>query len=74
MQWPEGMALVKRMDDIDAKVLASAARAIGTRDVEITVRTLRAVREGFEDTARWAGEVAAEINWVLPVGSPRSEM
>ena len=48
-----GEALVRRMDDIDAKVLAAAAGGIATRDVEITVSTLRAVREGFEDTARW---------------------
>jgi DNA-binding MarR family transcriptional regulator len=48
-----GQALVCRMDEIDAKVLEAAAGPIATSNVEITVRTLRAVREGFEDTARW---------------------
>ena len=64
----KGTALVKRMDDIDAKVLAAAAGAIATRDIEITVRTLRAVREGFEDTARWSAEVGAEVTRGFPAG------
>lgn len=50
---PRGKALVERMDAIDEAVLGAAAGAVPTRDVAITVRTLRAVREGFEDTARW---------------------
>jgi DNA-binding MarR family transcriptional regulator len=47
-----GSALVHRMDEIDAAVLAAAAGDIPTRDVAVTVRTLRAVREGFEATIR----------------------
>ncbi len=57
-----GAALVKHMDDVDAKVLEAAAGGIATRDVEIAVRTLRAVREGFEDTARWSAAVPALVS------------
>lgn len=52
---PRGIALVERMDAVDASVLAAAAGSIPTRDIAVAVRTLRAVREGFEDTARWRG-------------------
>ncbi|MDB4996200.1 MAG: Transcriptional regulator, MarR family protein [Myxococcaceae bacterium] len=48
-----GRALVERMDRIDALVLDAAATGIAARDLEITTRTLRAMREGFQDTARW---------------------
>lgn len=69
-----GIALVKRMDDIDAKVLAAAAGAIATRDIEITVRTLRAVREGFEDTGRWSAEVDVDVNRGFPVSHRRRDV
>lgn len=50
-----GVALVKRMDEIDEAVLAAAAGDVATTDVTLAVRTLRAVREGFEATERWQG-------------------
>ncbi len=69
-----GAALVRRMDDIDAKVLGAAAGAIATRDIEITVKTLRAVREGFEDTARWRSEVGPDVNRGFPVGQRHGDV
>ena len=69
-----GTALVKRMDDVDAKVLAAAAGAIATRDIEVTVRTLRAVRHGFEDTARWSSEADVDVNRGFPVGHRRRDV
>ncbi len=48
-----GAALVARMDEIDARVLPAAAGAIPRRDLEVTARTLCAMRAGFEQTARW---------------------
>ena len=50
---PRGELLVKRMDATDARVLASIAASISTRDLEVSVRTLRAVREAFEHGSRW---------------------
>jgi DNA-binding MarR family transcriptional regulator len=50
---PRGEALVGRMDDTDDRVLAGACGALATRDLEITARTLRAMREGFELGTRW---------------------
>lgn len=58
-----GAALVARMDQIDAVVLAAAAAGIAAKDLEITARTLRAMREGFEDAPRWER--------VLPARGPR---
>lgn len=48
-----GEALVRRMDEIDARVLAAAVGAVPSRDLEVTLRTLRAFRLGFEQRARW---------------------
>jgi DNA-binding MarR family transcriptional regulator len=48
-----GAAIVARMDDTDARVLIAIGDGLSTRDLAITVRTLRAVREAFEDEARW---------------------
>lgn len=50
-----GEAIVHAMDRTDARILAEVARMISRRDLEITARTLRAVRGGFERSARWLG-------------------
>lgn len=50
---PRGEALVRRMDEIDARVLDAAVGAIPARDLQTTVTTLRAFRLGFEQGARW---------------------
>jgi DNA-binding MarR family transcriptional regulator len=50
---PRGEALVRRMDETDDRVLAGACGPLSTRDLEITARTLRAMREGFEIATRW---------------------
>lgn len=48
-----GEALVRRMDQTDDRVLAGACGGVATRDLDITARTLRAMREGFELSTRW---------------------
>jgi len=48
-----GAALVQRMDDVDADVLVAIGGGLSARDLAITVRTLRAVREAFEDEKQW---------------------
>lgn len=48
-----GAALVQRMDDVDADVLVAIGGGLSVRDLAITVRTLRAVREAFEDENQW---------------------
>jgi DNA-binding MarR family transcriptional regulator len=50
---PRGEALVRRMDETDDRVLAGACGALATRDLEVTARTLRSMREGFELGTRW---------------------
>jgi len=50
---PRGEALVRRMDEIDDRVLTGACGGVATRDLEIAARTLRAMREGFELSTRW---------------------
>ncbi len=48
-----GAAMVEEMDDVDARVLIAIGGDLSVRDLAITARTLRAVRECFEDEARW---------------------
>jgi len=48
-----GVALVEQMDDTDAQVLIAIGGDLAVRDLAITARTLRAVRECFEDEQRW---------------------
>ncbi len=50
---PRGAALVARLDAVDARVLAAIGHGLTTPALAVTVRTLRAVREAFEDEARW---------------------
>jgi len=48
-----GEAAVRRMDQIDDRVLFAASGQLARGDLSITVRTLKAMREGFELTPRW---------------------
>jgi DNA-binding MarR family transcriptional regulator len=48
-----GAALVARMDEVDARVLVAIGNGLSVRDLAVTARTLRAVRECFEDEALW---------------------
>lgn len=48
-----GEHIVRRMDETDARVLAAVGRGLPLRDLAVTVRTLRALREAFELGARW---------------------
>jgi DNA-binding MarR family transcriptional regulator len=48
-----GEVLVRRLDEIDARVLAAAAGDIPVADLRITVATLARMRAGFEQAARW---------------------
>lgn len=48
-----GVALVDAMDEIDARVLVGIGGGLAQRDLAITARTLRAVREAFEDESLW---------------------
>jgi DNA-binding MarR family transcriptional regulator len=48
-----GMAEVEAMDDVDARVLRGIAGGLSLRDLAITARTLRAVREAFETESLW---------------------
>jgi DNA-binding MarR family transcriptional regulator len=50
---PRGTAIVAQMDEVDARVLVAIGDGLATRDLAITVRTLKAVREAFEDEPRW---------------------
>lgn len=50
----QGEALVHEMDEIDARVLSSVSDAVSARDMELTVRTLRTLRNAFElRSSRW---------------------
>jgi DNA-binding MarR family transcriptional regulator len=49
-----GEALVREMDEIDAKVLSAVSGAASVRDMELTIRTLRTLRNAFEvQSSRW---------------------
>lgn len=49
-----GEALVKEMDEIDSRVLSTVSDAVSVRDMELTVRTLRTLRNAFEvQSSRW---------------------
>jgi DNA-binding MarR family transcriptional regulator len=48
-----GETLARRMDEMDERVLSAAARSIPPRDLEVTRRTLAAMRAGFEQSGRW---------------------
>lgn len=48
-----GEESVRKMDAIDARVLAAVGRDIPQRDLEATVRTLSLLRERFELGTRW---------------------
>ncbi len=48
-----GAAQVRAMDEIDARVLASVVEGMAAGDLALTARTLRALRSGFEQAARW---------------------
>jgi len=53
-----GAALVLQLDEIDARVLGAIGGPLSRRDLAITARTLRAVRECFEDEPRWRAVLA----------------
>jgi DNA-binding MarR family transcriptional regulator len=48
-----GAAMVIAMDDVDDRVLRAIGGGLSGSDLAITVRTLRAMRERFEDDTRW---------------------
>jgi DNA-binding MarR family transcriptional regulator len=48
-----GEEVVAQMDEVDARVLVAIGGELPARDLAVTVRTLRAVREAFEDEPRW---------------------
>jgi DNA-binding MarR family transcriptional regulator len=48
-----GATFVTRTDDIDARVLVAIGGDLKTPALALTARTLRAVREAFEDAPRW---------------------
>ncbi len=48
-----GLAVVEEMDEVDARVLVAIGGGLAVRDLAITARTLRAVREAFEDDSQW---------------------
>jgi DNA-binding MarR family transcriptional regulator len=54
-----GEALVLKMDRIDAKVISAVGRDMPARDIEVTSRTLRELRERFETSVRWRAIAAA---------------
>jgi DNA-binding MarR family transcriptional regulator len=48
-----GAALVHKMDEVDVRLMTAIGGGLATRDLAITARTLRAVREAFEDETTW---------------------
>jgi len=56
---PRGLALVARMDDNDARVLAAVGRGLAPGELAITARTLRQVRARFEIALRWRAALGA---------------
>jgi DNA-binding MarR family transcriptional regulator len=55
-----GARLVRLWDVADARVLAAVGRGLSAADLEITARTLRAVRERFETSLRWRAALPAD--------------
>jgi DNA-binding MarR family transcriptional regulator len=53
-----GVASVDHMDDVDARTLIAIGGGLSLHDLAVTARTLRAVRERFEDEPRWQHVVA----------------
>ena len=58
-----GEELVKRWDLADARVLAAVGRGLSNQDLEVTARTLRAIRERFETRLRWQAALPTETEW-----------
>jgi DNA-binding MarR family transcriptional regulator len=48
-----GQAFVRRLDEIDARVLVAAAGDLPENALRTTVQTLARMRAGFEDAERW---------------------
>ena len=53
-----GAAVVAQMDAVDVRVLEAIGGELSVRELAITVRMLRAVREAFEDEPRWRRAIA----------------
>jgi DNA-binding MarR family transcriptional regulator len=53
-----GFATVAHMDEVDAATLVAIGGGLSLHDLSVTARTLRAVRERFEDEARWRRVIA----------------
>lgn len=50
---PRGVALVADLDRVDVRVLQVIGPGIPARDIAVTARTLRRLRQRFEAGARW---------------------
>ena len=48
-----GEEIVRRMDDVDLRVLEAVRGDMSRQDLAVTARTLRALRDGFEQGTRW---------------------
>ncbi|MEO6771432.1 MAG: hypothetical protein ABI467_00220 [Kofleriaceae bacterium] len=48
-----GTTMVERLDRVDIAVLRAVGRGLTARDLAVTATTLRALRAGFESSARW---------------------
>ena len=55
-----GEEIVRRMDEVDVRVLEVVRGTLSLRDLGVTARTLRAVREGFERDSRWRAALKGE--------------
>jgi DNA-binding MarR family transcriptional regulator len=55
-----GEEIVRRMDRVDVRVLEAVRGNLSQRDLELTARTLRALREGFERGVRWRAVLESE--------------
>lgn len=53
-----GLAVVAQMDAVDTRVLAAIGGGLSRADLAITARTLRAVREAFEQEAQWRAVIS----------------
>lgn len=60
---PRGVQLVHRWDLADVRVLLAVGRGLSSEELEITARTLRAVRERFETRLRWQAALPTETEW-----------
>jgi len=58
---PEGEALVREMDLVDERVLGAVGAGLPLRDLEITVSTLRTLRQRFETGLRWKAALNAGV-------------